>query len=518
VPHPNESPAIARSETVSGHGTRTRTDDVLKLPTASAERNQMSNVNAKPAIFFKQGTEPPGELEGRTDEGGVGLASQGPLRRVVSSSLARRVATGAFWSSLGQVVSRALTLIGSVLVARQLGVTRYGELNLVLVTVGMFQNVAGFGLVTTSTRFLAGKYRTDANAAGHVVALSHLVSAATGWIGVLGVEVAASWLASGALAAPQLEWPLRIGAAMLLFGPIYGAHLGVLSGLERFRRIAFASVAGALLGIPLLVGGAAAAGTLGCVIGLVASMALTNAVFAGAVRSALREARIEPRYRGALREWRILFSFSLPTTLSNILLGAVTWGSSSILAHQAAGMREVGLFGAANQWRNGIVLLATSAGAALLPLFSDLHDSGRTRTLSRAFWIAFGLSSAACVAAASAVWLGAPLILRFYGTDFAGASDVLALLALSGALSAPLTIANHAIAGAGRMWLSLAFTAIWGGMLLAVAYALRDQGALGLSVAHVSAYAIQLILSVISVALLVRRAGVPSRPAAGSGR
>lgn len=455
-------------------------------------------------------------LESERRPAGLRAGARRLFLRLASSALARRAAVGALWSTGGQVVSRVLTLIGSILVARQLGATRYGELNLVLVTVGMFQNVAGFGLVTTSTKFLAGKYRSNPVAAGHVVALSRLVAAATGMLGMLGVALAARWLARSTLGAPQLEWPLRIGAVMLLFGPIYGAQLGVLSGLERFRLIATASSVGALVAVPLLVGGAAVAGTIGCVAGLVSSVTLTNALFAAAVRHALHKAGIAPRYRGTLRAWRLLFSFSLPATLSNILLGAVTWGSSTILAHQPAGLREVGLFGAANQWRNGIVLIATAAGAALLPLFSDLHDSGRTPTLRRAFWVAFALSGAICAIVASAVWLACPLIMRSYGPDFAGATAVLALLTLTGALAAPITIANHAIAGAGRMWLSLGLMAIWGSTLLALAHALRDRGALGISVAYASAYAVHLLLSATTVALMLRNRGETAPSHAGS--
>ena len=453
-----------------------------------------------------------GEPAGAAAAGGLaaeperaGGAARRRFGRLVSSRLLRRAASGAVWSVLGQVTARVLTLVGSILVARQLGVTGFGEYSLVLVTVGMFQNIAGFGLVTTSTKYLAGSYRADPAAAGHVVALARAVAVGTGVVAMLGVAVATPWLARDVLDAPQLERTLLVGSALLLFGPIFGAQLGVLTGLERFRLIAVLSAVVALVTIPLVVAGAAAGGTTGCVAGLVASVALSSALHAGATRLALRDAGIAPRWRGALRERRVLLAYSLPTTLSNVLLGVVTWASSAVLAHEPGGLDALGLFGAANQWRNGIVLVATAAGAALLPLFADLHDSGRGRALRRAFWTSFAASGAACLVVAGGVVLAAPTIVRAYGAGFAGAAAVLVLLASAGALAAPLTIAGNAIAGAGRMWLSLALKVAWGGTLLALAYALRSEGALGLAVAHVAALGVHLLLSAGAAAALLRR-------------
>jgi O-antigen/teichoic acid export membrane protein len=437
----------------------------------------------------------------RGSAGGVRRLAQ----RLSSSRTVRRFATGAFWSVFGNAVSRALTLVASVLVARRLGAAQFGEYSLVLATVGMFQNVAGFGLVTTSAKLLSGKYKADPPAAGAVVALSRIVAAATGWTAMLGAALAAPWLARNVLDAPQLEDALRVGSILLLFGPIHGAQLGVLTGLERFKVVAVVSVITALVAIPLLVIGAAAGGTMGCVIAQVAVTVLMNVLYAGAVRRALHSAGIPPHYRGALREWRVLFTYSLPTMLSNILLGAVIWGTATILAHQPDGYSEVGVFSAANQWRNGIVLVTTAAGAALLPLFSDLHDNGTARALRRAFWMSFALSAGACVVGAGGVAILSPEIMGAYGAEFADSYPVLVLLAATAAVAGPLSVAGHAIVGAGRMWLSFALSVAWGGALLALVYALRAQGAYGASIAHVCAYGLHLVLATAAAAALLQR-------------
>ncbi len=427
-----------------------------------------------------------------------------PMSRFASSPLTRHLATGAFWSLFGSGLSRVLALVGAILVARQLGASPFGEFNLVQTTAGMLMALGGFGLNTTATKFIAGKYRGDPEGAGRIVALSGLTAACVGGASGVLLFAAAPWVAREVLAAPQLTAALRVGSLLLLFGPVNGTQLGILMGLERFRLIALVSAGGAALSVPLLVVGAREGGMFGCVVALVLSTALTTIFCRGAVRRATREAGIRPGYRDALREWRVLFAYSMPTTLANLLLAPVTWLTCAIVANQAGGVRELGLYAAANQWRNAIVLVATSAGAVLFPLFSHLHDSGRSRSFSRAFWTSLLVTAAVAAAAAGVLSATAPAVMRVYGREFHGAAGVMALLVVAGALSAPLSVVGHALASAGRMWLMLGLNVAWAVVLLGTSYLLRSRGAVGLSVANVAAYGVHLVAALACAVVVVR--------------
>lgn len=429
--------------------------------------------------------------------------------------LLRRVASGAAWSVLGAGAARLLALVAAVLVARVLGAAPFGELNLVQGTAGMLMALGGFGLNAAATKFLAGRYRGDPVAAGRVVVLSGALSAGVGAATGLLLLATAPWVARTLLAAPQLSDALRLGAVLLVLGPVNGTQIGILMGLERFPLIAAAATASAAASVPLLVLGARLGGMLGGVAGVVASALVTALLHGVAVRRALRDAGIRPVWRGALREWRPLFAYSLPTTLSNLLLAPVTWATQAILAHQAAGLRELGLFAAANQWRNAIVLVATSAGAVVFPLFSHLHDSGRSRSFARAFWASLALTAVASLLAAGGLSALAPHLMSAYGAEFEGATRVLVVLVLAGAVSAPLTIVNHALAGAGRTWTTLGLNVLWATAIVSVTWALRARGAVGLSLAHLGAYALHLGAALLCARAVVRRgAGAPAAAAA----
>ena len=439
-----------------------------------------------------------------------------PVKRFVASRMGRRLAGSAFWSLSGSIGSRLLALLAAVLVARQLGATAFGEFNLVQTTAGMLMALGGFGLNTTATKFLAGKYREDPRAAGRVIGLSGMMAGLVGGVTGIVLAVGAPFVAREVLGAPGLAGPLRLGSLLLLFGPVNGAQLGVLMGLERFRLIAIVTAAAAALSVPLLVLGARHGGMGGAVAALVLTAALTTVLYQGAMRMAAHAAGIRPAFRDAFAEWRILFSYSVPTTLGNMLLAPVTWITSAVIANQLDGVRQLGLYAAANQWRNAILLLATSAGAVLFPLFSHLHDSGRPRSFSRAFWVSFGVTAAASLLAAAVLSAAAPRVMRAYGAEFADGAGVMVLLVVTGALAAPLAIVGHAIAGAGRMWLGLGLNVAWAVVLLTATYVLRTRGAAGLSVANLAASAVHLVLSLICAWAVLRRAQREATARAGT--
>ena len=221
--------------------------------------------------------------------------------RLASSALARRLAGRAVWSMGGSGAARLLALLAAVLVARALGAASFGEYNLVQTTAGMAMALGGFGLDTTATRFLAGSYRGDPEGAGRVIALSAATALVVGGATAALLAAMAPFVARELLATPWLAPDLRVASLLVVLGPVNGAQLGVLMGLERFRLMAIASVLAALASAPVLVAGARLGGVHGGVVALLAAALVTTAIYAAAVRCAARAAGIRVRLREALR-------------------------------------------------------------------------------------------------------------------------------------------------------------------------------------------------------------------------
>ncbi|MGP8236443.1 MAG: oligosaccharide flippase family protein, partial [Limisphaerales bacterium] len=161
-----------------------------------------------------------------TERIGIWIAAASPRilhplwLRMLSSSVGSRLARGTFWSVAGAVLSRALGLVGSVLLARAIGRTPFGELGTIQSTVGLFGTFAGLGLGITATKYVAELRETDKNRCGRVIGLTLSTALAGGAIAGLGLLLFGKWLAIHTLAAPQLASALRWGSLLVLFSTV----------------------------------------------------------------------------------------------------------------------------------------------------------------------------------------------------------------------------------------------------------------------------------------------------------
>ncbi|MCM0081371.1 oligosaccharide flippase family protein [Geomonas sp. Red32] len=391
---------------------------------------------------------------------------------------------------VGGVISRVLTMVSAILVARLLGKEGYGEMGMIQSTMGMFGVLAGLGLGATATKYVAEYRQKDPVRAGRITSLTLVTSlVSAGGIALccflLAPELAARTLNRGELA------PLLVAGAVLLFVSTLGGVLSaVLSGFESFKEIAvinlWQGVSTPLLSIPLVywcgVEGAIASFTINAALGLILT--------AIAVRREARRYSIPLGFdRGIWQEWRLLWSYSLPLTLANLLVAPVTWVTNSILVNQPGGYGELGLFNAANQWRNVIVFIPALLSSAMLPVLSETHgrenkdDFSRTIVLNlRGTWlVAFPLTVVV-------ILLGKPLAMLL-GKQFAGTDQIISVLMVATFLNVVNSAVGCVLVGAGRIWIGTLMNMCWAAVLIGVSYLLiPGHGGTGLAIAYLAAY------------------------------
>jgi O-antigen/teichoic acid export membrane protein len=412
----------------------------------------------------------------------------GYAERIEASPIGYRLARGAFWSLAGAGISRALTLVSSILVARILGNVGFGELGIIQSTVGMFATFAGFGLGLTATKHVAEYRVTDPPRAGRVMALSEVVALGTGAVGALLLVLLGPWLARTTLAAPQLGWLLQLGGALLLIGALTGAQTGALSGFEAFRAIAVINLASGIAAFPLMVGGALLMGLRGAVWGLIASAAVNWLLNQLALQREAGRAGVPVGLTGWTRELPTLWRFSLPATLSAALVGPVLWACASMLVNQPNGYAEMGVFTAASQWRNAILFLPSAVGGIVLPVLANLGAEGRHRTYSRVLLVNLAFTAAVAAGFALLVCVFAGPIMNAYGPGFRAGALVLLYLAIAAVVTATANVIGQAIASQGRMWEGLALNAFWAAVLLVCTRLFVASGAKGLALATLASY------------------------------
>ena len=63
------------------------------------------------------------------------------LRKIKSSDIAKRIATGAFWSLTGTAIGKFCVLISGIVCARILGKMTFGEFGMIRSTLGMYRYI-----------------------------------------------------------------------------------------------------------------------------------------------------------------------------------------------------------------------------------------------------------------------------------------------------------------------------------------------------------------------------------------
>ena len=407
-------------------------------------------------------------------------------------SVRARLATGAVWSLSGAVLGQSFGLVTSMLTARVLGKTHYGELGMIRSTVEMFGIFAGIGLGLTATKYVAELRNKDAERTGRIISLCLLSSSGGGAAGALLLAGLAPLVADSVLHAPQLRVSLAIASLLLAANVVAGVQRAVLAGFEAFRETAVVTLVQSAAGLPLVVGGALGAGVNGAICGLLAPTAIVLASGAGYGRKVCSASHVRLRPVAALAERAVLDNFSLPALLSTILTGPATWWTNAMVARRPGGYAELGVFQAANQWRSVFLFVPSVLGYVATPLMSSLwgeKDVKRTRRILLGAMLASGMVALPVLLL---LLVFTDPVMAAYGSEFRGRGGVLRLTAVTGALVAVQSPVGNFIAASGRMWLGVLMNGGWAAVLLATTWLLlaRGWGADGLALAYLIAYAV----------------------------
>ena len=429
--------------------------------------------------------------------------------RIENSPIGLRLARGVFWSMAGAVISRGLMLAATVLVARMLGKTVYGELGMIQSTVGMFGVFAGFGLGLTATKHVAQFRQSDPDRAGRIIGLSGLFAVITGGLMTLGLFIFAPWLAEHTINAPHLVGVLRIGALILFINALNGAQTGALSGFEAFKTIAYVNLFVGLISFPILLCGAWFGGLAGAVWALAINLGFNWLLNHIALRKEARRYKVPFAFKNCSREWSVLWKFSLPTFLSGTLVAPVNWACGALLVNQHDGYAQMGIYSAANQWRIAILFLPAMLGQVVLPLLTNLNTESSGKQYRKVLVLSISLTTGIALAVVFPLVLLARYIMSLYGPGFEEGTQVLRFLSFSAVLAASNSVVGYIIASKDKMWMAFTFNALWAIALLATTslFLLKGYGALGLAYATLIAYALHTAWQSAYLIAILRRNG-----------
>jgi O-antigen/teichoic acid export membrane protein len=408
--------------------------------------------------------------------------------RLAASPLARRILSGAGWSLAGAVGGRMFAVVSSIVVARVLGKEGFGQFGMIQSTIVSFAVFAGLGLGLTATKQTAEFRYTDPLRAGRVIKLSQRVAFLTGTVTSLGVFFGADYLATHAMAAPELAPLIRITCVILLLGALNGVQDGTLSGLEAFSTIARLSLIGGFVTFLFTITGVMSAGLPGACLAIVGGTVVTWVLKKITLRSALKKYSIPRDPQNCLQEKSAIWRFSIPAVLSSISVVPVNWACNLILVNQPNGYSEMGLLNAAVQWRNIILFIPSILISVSLPMMTSLGATGELRKQRKVFLANIGLSAVVAITVALAASAFSSQIMSSYGSSFSEGRTVLILQAFAAAIAAVVGIVGQYLISRDEMWVLIGLQLLWAIMNVGLSWTFREHGAQGISLAYVLAY------------------------------
>lgn len=419
------------------------------------------------------------------------------LKTRIASGLGRKSLSGRFvwgvmWSSIGSAASQILGFAASIVTARLLGTSGFGELGMVVSTVGMLGVFAGMGAGTTATRYLAELRHQDTPRAGRILALTFACGGVAGLAAASVLFVGAPFFATHVLAAQQLTGALRWGCALVLLNTISGVINGALVGCEAFRAVAGVSLARGLFGVIATSLGVWLWGLYGALGAMTLTATVECTVGQILLRGQLRNLGIQCLWRGCRDEVHVLWRFAIPAFLGNAMVGPVTWAAGAMLVNQPSGYKEMGVFNAANQCRTLLLFLPGILASVNTPVLSSLFGVGDFRGFRRV--LVTTVKGTICITLPIIVlgFMAKDSIIGWYGAGFSDRGMVLGITLLTmGVLAIEIPFAQVMVA-ANRMWLGMLMNAGWGVAVLVTTWLLgqRHMGAEGLALAYLVSYLI----------------------------
>lgn len=419
-----------------------------------------------------------------------------PIRnRLQPTSVGARLARATIWSTVGICVSRSLSLVTFIVVARILGKASFGEWGILRATVAGFQILAGFGLGDTVTRHVACHRHADPVRAGRVVAVTSLAILGTSAAAATLLVLLAPWLASHTLAAPHLAHELRVCGGMVFLLGVQAWQGGVLSGLEAFRAISKIEIFGGMGSFLLTVAGASLAGLAGAMWGMLAGSVLRSIAAHLVLRAETARYGIRPTVHCCFSQIGVLWQTALPVFLASAVAGPAMWLVQAFLVNRPDGYRAMAEFTAAQQWRLALGALPGLLCAGYLPVAASLRsEPARQRRLTLRV---AGICGMAAFAAIIPLALLSGPILAAYGPGFASARPALLVMFGLAVIDSIDMVLWAALLAAGRAWWRPICNGLWMACIAASTLLLvPSHGALGLALALLLAQALHLIIQV----------------------
>lgn len=406
----------------------------------------------------------------------------------LKSSIYSRLIKGGAWSLLGNICSKGILLLSTIIVSHILGKIGYGQYSIIRTTIFMFIALASVGVGATTTKYISQHRDNNIQKAYNIYVVASIFAIIFGFITSIAICYFSGWISLSQLNAPYLSDSIKYGAVLLFFCTLNGAQSGTLAGFEDFKSIAKNSLISSVIEIVSITVFTIIWGLNGALIGSgIAYMVLTilnnrqiNTYFKDRVRKSIKNIKKD--------EISIIWYFGVPAALCNLMVIVALWITRTFLVRET-NFGEIAIYNAADQIRAFILFIPTSLSAIILPVLTNIKHSKEQNSYNQVLSLNIIVNISISAFVALLICILSKPILHLWGNEY---NDIIPLiiLAVSAIFSSFATVVGQAIASQGKMWIGFICNLIWAVIVvvLSIAFVRNGLGAKGLALAILIAY------------------------------
>lgn len=410
----------------------------------------------------------------------------------------RRVAKNTGYLALAEGANKLMLFLFNLIVARHLGVAKFGTLSLALAFVTMFAVLTDLGLGVVTAREIARDPTVARRYVSNVLAVKLLAS-------VVVILLVAALVNLIGFPSSTVR-VVYVCSLTVIEGAVTSYYCWVFQGFERMELAALTRIVQA----GVLVVGAFLLSRRGAVVEnyafLYVGAGLLSVLFAGIVASVRL---VRPGLSIAPKVWWELLRPSLPIGLTVVFTMFYYWNGTTFLS-KLQGDAAVGNYTAAYRLATGFVFVGVAFSGAVFPVLSRLFVANLQR-LSHAMELALRFVTLLVLPmAVMCAVLAQPITSLVYGSGYEGSAIVLRVVAWWGALACiNLLLSNFFLAANRPVVVTIQAGVSLGICVLGNILLIPRLGAVGAAISIVSAEAAGGIF--LFVRQLASEGGVPFR-------
>lgn len=412
------------------------------------------------------------------------------LKRLTGGVFPVELLAGSAYSVIGSGALRVAQVCGTVLLARLLSQSEFGQLSLVQSTLLVFVGVGAMGGGAMGTRMVAERARGGGRALGSAITLALLISATGGLLAALGVAYNTSALCRSISQGDQLVPLIQIGAVYILFCSLSDAVLGILRGFRDFRVIA---VSQAIQAAALIAAYAALAPhwrAKGAMAALVVSAAVGVLAACHCIWRGWKQSAAKLKWRDLWPDLPMVWHFGIPTMLSGIISAPAIWLVNATLAKSSRGYGAVAVLNVSSAVRMLLLFVPLLVGQAVFPFAMDARKREPAR-FDRYMRFAHNFVTLPLHAGSLALLCFAGPLMLVFGKSYRYGSETLVWLLLSVAVQAFGTTSGIALQCSRLLWMGFLMNGIWAaGLIFTTRAFVEPMGATGAAMGYVVGYAV----------------------------